>query len=188
MRTYYQILGVTETADLMEIKKAFRDLAKLFHPDKNPNKDSQVHFIAVTEAYQVLSDSKMRSIYDSRLRNGRASREFQKQKDDAYKEWFDRYQAEARKKADSYAKNTFEEFAESPVYKAAMAVSRVYNYIFLGIGFIMIFGPATMWYLREYGMPEARPWTHLITPSVIGVVFTYGIYHFLFKHKSYDVS
>ncbi len=188
MRNYYQILEVSEKASLIEIKQAFRNLAKLLHPDRNPGVGSHARFIEVTEAYQVLSDPEMRKIYDLRLSQGRNAQAFRQRKEDAYREWFDRYQAAARKRADEYSNNTFKEFEQSPVYKAAMVVSKIYNYVFLGIGFIMIFGPLTMWYIREYGLPEARPWTSLLTPTAIGLVFTYGIYYFLFKNKTYDVS
>lgn len=188
MRTYYQILGVSERASLIEIKQAFRKLAKLLHPDRNHGATSHARFIEVTEAYQVLSDPEMRRIYDSRLGHGRHTQAFKQRKEDAYKEWFDRYQSQARQRADDYSKNSFREFEQSPVYKAAMVVSKIYNYVFLGIGFIMIFGPMTMWYIREYGLPEAKPWTSLLTPTAIGVFFTYGIYHFLFKNNTYDVS
>ena len=187
MRTYYKILGVSEDADLQEIKAAYRKLAKLLHPDKNPGPTSQSRFIEATEAYQVLSDSRMRLIYDSRLGHQRRKEDLLKTKEEEYREWFNRYQARARQEAKTYSKSTFEEFENTPFYRTAMAVSKFYNYVFLAIGVLMMVGPITMWYLRESDLPEARPWYHFIAPSLMGVAFTYGIYHFLFKYKSYDV-
>ncbi|KAK1579668.1 DnaJ domain-containing protein [Colletotrichum navitas] len=62
---YYDILGVQPTATDIEIKKAYRKLAIVHHPDKNPN-DSSAHekFQEIGEAYQVLSDKDLRAAYD----------------------------------------------------------------------------------------------------------------------------
>lgn len=61
-QTYYQILGVEIQASLNDIKKAFRRLAKQFHPDHNPGHETQ--FKQVNEAYEVLSDPEKRDRYD----------------------------------------------------------------------------------------------------------------------------
>jgi molecular chaperone DnaJ len=64
-KDYYEILGVKKTAAEGEIKKAYRDLAKKFHPDKNKgNKDAENRFKEISEAYAVLSDPEKRSQYD----------------------------------------------------------------------------------------------------------------------------
>ncbi|KAL3958458.1 hypothetical protein ACCO45_006620 [Purpureocillium lilacinum] len=62
---YYDTLGVQPTASELEIKKAYRKLAIIHHPDKNPN-DPTAHekFQAIGEAYQVLSDKELRGAYD----------------------------------------------------------------------------------------------------------------------------
>ena len=64
-RDYYEVLGVSKSADDAEIKKAYRNLAKKYHPDMNPgDKEAEVKFKEVNEAYDVLSDSAKRSKYD----------------------------------------------------------------------------------------------------------------------------
>ncbi|MCV3753936.1 DnaJ domain-containing protein [Ureaplasma zalophigenitalium] len=63
-RDYYEVLGVSKTATQDEIKKAFRKLAKEYHPDKNDSHDAENRFKEINEAYEVLSDETKRANYD----------------------------------------------------------------------------------------------------------------------------
>src|SRR5437868_9139981 len=64
-KDYYQILGVKKNANEDEIKKAYRSLAKKYHPDKNKgNKEAENKFKEISEAYAVLSDAEKRAQYD----------------------------------------------------------------------------------------------------------------------------
>ena len=66
MKDYYEILGVSENASEKEIKKAFREIAIKFHPDKNPGDASaEERFKEASEAYDVLSSPEKRSRYDN---------------------------------------------------------------------------------------------------------------------------
>src|SRR5437868_9274239 len=66
-RDYYEVLGVSRTASIEEIKSAYRKCALKWHPDRNPeNKaDAEVKFRESTEAYSVLSDPQKRQVYDT---------------------------------------------------------------------------------------------------------------------------
>ena len=64
-RDYYEVLGVDRGADDATLKKAYRKLAKKYHPDMNPgDKEAEAKFKEATEAYGVLSDPDKRRQYD----------------------------------------------------------------------------------------------------------------------------
>lgn len=63
-RDYYEVLGVDREADEQEIRRAFRKLAREFHPDVNPDPAAEEQFKELAEAYEVLSDADRRQTYD----------------------------------------------------------------------------------------------------------------------------
>jgi molecular chaperone DnaJ len=63
-RDYYEVLGLQKGAGKDQIKKAYRQLAKQYHPDRNKEADAEVKFKEVQEAYDVLSDDAKRDAYD----------------------------------------------------------------------------------------------------------------------------
>jgi len=70
-KNFYDILGVSENASPEEIKKAFRTLAKKYHPDRNPgDKASEEKFKEISEAHETLSDSKKKAEYDTMRKYG----------------------------------------------------------------------------------------------------------------------
>lgn len=64
-KSYYDILEISANATEAEIKKAYRTLALKWHPDKNPNnlKEAEKRFKEISEAYEVLSDSKIKFFF-----------------------------------------------------------------------------------------------------------------------------
>ena len=63
-RDYYEVLGVDKSADEKTIKKAYRKLAKQYHPDVNKAPDAEAKFKEINEAYEVLSDPQKKATYD----------------------------------------------------------------------------------------------------------------------------
>lgn len=70
MKDHYAALGLNSAATLADIKKAFRQKAALYHPDRNAAADAAQRFREVQEAFDVLSDDSKRQAYDDNRRRG----------------------------------------------------------------------------------------------------------------------
>jgi curved DNA-binding protein len=75
-RDYYEILGVKRSADADELKRAYRKLARKFHPDVSKEKNAEEKFKEVQEAYEVLRDTDKRAAYDQLGRDFRNGQQF----------------------------------------------------------------------------------------------------------------
>ena len=74
---YYKTLGVERDADAESIKKAYRKLARKYHPDVSKEADAEVKFKQLNEAYEVLKDKEKRAAYDQLGHNWQAGQDFQ---------------------------------------------------------------------------------------------------------------
>ncbi|MGV6826440.1 MAG: DnaJ C-terminal domain-containing protein [bacterium] len=75
-KDYYQIMGVARDASQQEIKRAYRKLARKYHPDVSKEADAEIKFKEVGEAYEVLKDPEKRAAYDQLGANWKAGQDF----------------------------------------------------------------------------------------------------------------
>ncbi|MCW9079561.1 MAG: DnaJ domain-containing protein, partial [Gammaproteobacteria bacterium] len=75
-KDYYAVMGVARDATQDEIKRAYRKLARKFHPDVSKAADAEVRFKELGEAYEVLKDPEKRAAYDQLGRNWQAGQDF----------------------------------------------------------------------------------------------------------------
>ncbi|PBQ32293.1 hypothetical protein CNR22_11095 [Sphingobacteriaceae bacterium] len=123
MINYYEILGLGNSAGISEIKAAFRNLAKLYHPDKNP--DGIEHFTKILKAYETLSNPTLKASYDYKLNYHQAQTQYQRETKTApqtTKTWkFDERELKRRQYYNEhikkYAKQTSQYMAEAETKK-----------------------------------------------------------------------
>lgn len=107
IKDYYSIMGVSRNATLDEIKKAFRDNAKKYHPDVCKLPDAHQRFIEIGEAYEVLSDANARREYDALLNRATKSKQ-DPYRDGTYNDFKDTQQ-KAKARAEKYAGMSLED-------------------------------------------------------------------------------
>lgn len=116
---YYRILGIRQGASDDEIRRAYRKKALEYHPDRNPSPEAEGMFIRVTEAYEYLtSHPHGRNISEEEVRRN-------------YQAWVNYRQAEARRRAEAYARASYTEFRKSPVYRSTTHIDG--TMVFLGL-------------------------------------------------------
>ena len=69
LKDYYKILGVQSNASDSDIKKSYRKLALIYHPDKNPSPEASESFKQISEAYTILSNYQKRKEYDDSIKS-----------------------------------------------------------------------------------------------------------------------
>ena len=116
---HYRTLGIARTADATTVRNAYRTLAKRFHPDVSTEPDAKARFIAIAEAYQVLSDPKTRARYDRTLQRAAARKAQEQQRarttsvrDERprYNKSYSRSRHKAREQAEAQSRMGYAEF------------------------------------------------------------------------------
>lgn len=120
MINYYEILGLDYGAGIPEIKASFRQLAKLYHPDKNP--EGIEHFTKILKAYETLSDPALKASYDYKLNYHQAQSQYEHKTKAPGKNWkADERELKRRQYYNEhikkYAKQTSEYMAEADTKK-----------------------------------------------------------------------
>jgi len=162
LRDYYNILGVRQGAPDDEIRKAYRSKAMEYHPDRNHSEGAPEMFMQITEAYEYLT---------SHPHSRNITRE---EAESNYRAWVNYRQAEARKRAEAYARTTYSAFKKSPIYKSTTVIDG--TMVFLGLAlavtviFMTIFGYS--YRMRTAFTPREEPSPSLaLVTLIIGVVY-----------------
>lgn len=129
---YYEILGVSKAAGIQQIKFAYRRLAKKFHPDISKDPDAHEKFILVNEAYEFLTELKLKEIRTSQNTSQTPPTE------EIYRQWLKRERMKARARAAQEARRKFNEFRESPIYKTTQIIFTFYDILSIIIGFLIL--------------------------------------------------
>jgi hypothetical protein len=143
---YYKILGILPGAGLTEIKKAYREKAKILHPDRNKNVDAHKQFILLNEAYEYLTN----------YLSGKVSAH----STHAYAEWESRQRTEAREAARRYARMRYEEFTKTDFYKKSKAADVIIDHFYLATSVLLIIGSPVIGFIA-YGF----------TGLIVGIFF-----------------
>ena len=124
---YYQILGVTEKANIEDLKRAYRQRAKELHPDKNKGLDAHEQFVLLTEAFQYLLSLKTikPSEYSEDLFTTRAAEN----------------REAVREQARQYARMRFEEFKKTSYYRNSQAANTVLEHLYFFSSIIVLMCP-----------------------------------------------
>ncbi len=155
-KDYYQVLGIEEQASAEEIKLAYRQLAKIHHPDQNQSPEAHDQFIAISEAYEVLKNAAARQHYDRR----RKGLETDFDTIDHLAKAFARAQALARQRAEAQARRNREALAEKMAEEARwIAFARLSFRVGLGLVLFLLIdfmgarwnGPAPILQKRLHG-------------------------------------
>ena len=102
-KDYYKILGIEHDATPDEIKRAYRAMAKIYHPDINKSPDAHDRFVEITEAYEILMNRDLHAYYVHRYR--RDDKEFMRAQ-------YERAREAAQEAARRYARMKFEKFKQ----------------------------------------------------------------------------
>ena len=159
---YYTVLGARQGASDDEIRKAYRRKAMEYHPDRNHSSEAQDMFIRVTEAYEYLtSHPHGRNITQEEVRKN-------------YEAWVTYRQAEARKRAEEYAKTTYRSFTKSPLYRSTTVIDGTMVFLGLGLAVTVIFMTVFGYFYRHRmaATPEEEPSVSLaIVTLTVGIIY-----------------
>jgi len=137
---YYSILGISQSASLNEIKKAYRTLALKYHPDQNSSQNASKEFIRITKAYEILRDPKKRNRYDQIINETVETSANTNQYTKERKKW----EYEAEQKAKKYSEMDLDNFLSEVIDSIAFHTPHVASigcitYIFIGSGIASLY-------------------------------------------------
>lgn len=122
IKDYYAILNISNNSTKTEVVKAFRDLAKKYHPDKNSSPNASEKFREVFEAYELLKDEDKRKIYDQYWKQKYQNKTLRTQYD--FEPEFKEQREYAKQSAEKYSKMPYEDFINSTIFDIKFIVKK----------------------------------------------------------------
>lgn len=186
MRRYYEILGIRPGASRDEIRQAYRNLAKIYHPDRNPSEEAKHKFIQIQNAYEILTDDVRRMQYEAMVMNDARNREDSERRERVYRVWIEHQQKQAK------FRQAHGQAAQREPKKMELSPSARLLHLVTNIFFMCLFGAILVVPIQRYfaqqELPESQQRSILffIFPALIGVLFLcFGYYYwFVLKEDS----
>ena len=163
---YYKILQLATSANIADIKKSYRRLVKLHHPDVSNSENAHEDFILINEAYRALINYKL----------GKSNSQ-SKSNTVSYDDWVKYRREKARREAAMHAKIRYEEFKKSKIYKSAQVIYQILSYFYMLIGALIIIIPISSLIFNEMDAKN-KPTiiTATLTLSILGFLFIFMIF------------
>jgi len=179
MTDYYRILGLKSDASVFEIKQAYRQKARLYHPDISKDQNTQDLFISATEAYDFLISCQNKLLTDNETDS------------QVFANWQKQSQKRARRKAYTYAKGSYYSFKKSNLYKTTRFFNGTITVCGLTISLVIIIYTIVGYFYRlKHPIPEMeKPSLFVfIMLLLIGIVFFLVSLAFLIKDIKYSTK
>ncbi|MEZ4800391.1 MAG: DnaJ domain-containing protein [Flavobacteriales bacterium] len=188
MKNYFSILDIPVNASEHEVRRAYRRLVKIYHPDAGTSEANEERFILITEAYDYLLNSENRRRHAAYISQPRTSMSeaSKRRKQDEYEAWVAREQHMAYVRMRMRQKELEEEeFKKTFAYRMMHGINLVYNFIFLIVALAVIIIPIYK-YFDQDNLPENQQQNFLtfLMPSLLGVGFLSYSYYYLFILKT----
>lgn len=186
MKNYFAILELDETATGDDVRRAYRRLVKLYHPDAGGSEEDQGRFIEITEAYDYLVDPARRRRHAAYLVHRQTHTYTPAAREADYKAWVQREEMLARVRMKRKQQQMEEEaFKRSLAYKVLRGVNKIYNILFLIFCTAVISIPIYK-YFHQDDVPAVQQDTlaGILIPVVVGLGFSVVGYYYLFILKT----
>lgn len=182
MTNHYHILGLQYGATEIEIRRAYRNLVKQFHPDVNKSPDAEKKFVQIQLAYEILTDPAQRNNYN-RLHEDNAGKAEQERRERIYKLWVEHQERQSRYRR--AVEHSYQHQEEADREKRIISGAHsFFNLVFLLL-FIAIAVIPIWQYIAQLSKPQQdqRSILYFLIPASLGISFLVVGYYYWFVVK-----
>jgi curved DNA-binding protein CbpA len=186
LKNYFTILGLSVEASDDEVRRAYRRLVKVYHPDVSEEPESQDRFIEIKEAYDYLVDPARRRRHAAYHKQTLAGHYSQPAQDAAYKAWAEREARMAYVRMRRKQQQEEEEaFKQTMMYRLLQGANFLYNIIFFIFCVAVVAIPLYRYtHQDELPVEQRQAFIFYLIPIVLGLLFAFLGYYFLFVIKT----